>query len=148
MPDSGSLRSSGRWNNGAGAKKRKPNCNMAGYELLFLAISMKYCAHPKCPHVAAIRGRPNYIAADPIRSNPLRSEAVQVGLEPQPIIAWHMLPFKHVRRDTKQQEAQNTEQATPNNKQSKSNNKAGNSQQQRQPVAGATITKAVARPTE
>jgi len=59
-----------------------------------------------------------------------------------------MLPFKHVRRDTKQQEAQNTEQATPNNKQSKSNNKAGNSQQQRQPVAGATITKAVARPTE
>lgn len=87
MPDSGSLRSSGRWNNGAGAKKGNLTVTWQATSSFFLAISMKYCAHPKCPHVAAIRGRPNYIAADPIRSNPLRSEAVQVGLEPQPIIA-------------------------------------------------------------
>jgi len=132
-----SLRSSGRWNNG-GKTKKKGNLTVTwqATSAFFLVISMKYCAHPKCPHVGAIRCRPNYIAADPTRSrsqsDPNRSE-------------WRLssnlsLPDTCYRSNTCAPTQNNKHKNTKvaNTKQPATT--TGNSQQQRQPVAGTTIT--------
>lgn len=128
------LQTSGRWNNGLTNKptnqkqKKKGNLTVTwqATSVFFLAISMKYGAHPMVP--MSDRCRPNYIAVYPSggdRSDPIRSEPPTYHC---PTHATVQTRARHQLQNTKTPKHQTT-----NNQQQQ--------KQKRQPVAATKITK-------